>query len=331
MRSSEHRRAAIGLLFGLCMGHASACGRIGYQRLASGDDGGPRDGGSDAGPSDAGGDAAMPRSCDWLGGPPAFGPPVALATLNGASDDRDPVLQPSGLELLFISDRNGSFDIFRATRPDRSAPFGTPVPDPAVNTGSSESHYYETSDGLEAVFTSDRPSTGPGTYNVFSGTRSSTASPFASFAVVPNVNGNGNGNFDPLIAPDLLALWISPYQGGATQQDLVFATRASRSSPFGSPVAAAELNSTANDADPSFVGDGRVIVFSSARSGINRAYYAIRAGTSGPFGAPMPVPGLDPAIVVDDPAVSTDGCSLYFATPSLGGPGQHDLYVMEAP
>ncbi|MFO0696285.1 MAG: hypothetical protein U0230_22155 [Polyangiales bacterium] len=326
MRSSGRRRAAFAVLLGLGPMALGACGRVGYQRLASIDDGGSRDAGSDAGL-----DGSVPRTCDWLAGPPVFGAPVALSALHGTADDRDPVLQHGGLELLFISNRNGSFDIFRATRPDASSPFGTPVPDPAVNSGSSESHYYETADRLEAVFTSDRPSSGPGTYNVFSGTRASAGLVFPGFDVVPNVNGTGNGNFDPLIAPDLLTLWLSPYQGGATQQDLVFATRPDRSSPFGSPVAATELNSTANDADPSFVGDGRVIVFSSARSGINRAYYAIRAGTSGPFGAPIPVPGIDPAIVVDDPAVSEDGCSLYFATTSLGGPGQHDLYVLEAP
>jgi Tol biopolymer transport system component len=46
----------------------------------------------------------------------SFGTPEPLAQLNSDSDELDPQLSPDGLELFFASSREGSFQLFRASR-----------------------------------------------------------------------------------------------------------------------------------------------------------------------------------------------------------------------
>ncbi len=47
----------------------------------------------------------------------AFGPPVLVEGINGPSNDRDPWLSRDESVLYFSSDRDGDFDIYRATMP----------------------------------------------------------------------------------------------------------------------------------------------------------------------------------------------------------------------
>lgn len=66
--------------------------------------------------------------------------PVNLGgDINGASDDRDPAISPDGLTLLFASDRDGSFDIWRTDRATASDPWGAPVKlGPNVNSSAND-------------------------------------------------------------------------------------------------------------------------------------------------------------------------------------------------
>jgi hypothetical protein len=52
-----------------------------------------------------------------------FGPVRNLAELNTAANDGGPYVTPDGLTLYFHSDRNGSYQIFRATRKSLTEPF----------------------------------------------------------------------------------------------------------------------------------------------------------------------------------------------------------------
>lgn len=53
-----------------------------------------------------------------------FGAVTNLAEINTADSEGGPYVTPDGLTLLFHSDRNGSFQIFRATRQSLTEPFG---------------------------------------------------------------------------------------------------------------------------------------------------------------------------------------------------------------
>jgi Tol biopolymer transport system component len=66
-----------------------------------------------------------------------FGTPTAVAELNSANNDEDPVVSADGLTIFFESDRAGgpgSLDILKATRATTSDGFGTPVLVTELNT-----------------------------------------------------------------------------------------------------------------------------------------------------------------------------------------------------
>lgn len=67
----------------------------------------------------------------WMASRPtrasAFGTAVNLTELNTAAADYHPSLSADGLLLYFISNRNGSFQIFKAERATPGLPFGSPV------------------------------------------------------------------------------------------------------------------------------------------------------------------------------------------------------------
>ena len=64
----------------------------------------------------------------WMASRPgrysSFGSVTNLAEINTAANDSGPYITPDGLTLLFYSDRNGSYQIFRATRLSLTEPFG---------------------------------------------------------------------------------------------------------------------------------------------------------------------------------------------------------------
>jgi Tol biopolymer transport system component len=71
------------------------------------------------------------------------------------------------------------------------------------------------------------------------------------------------------------------------------------------------------DADPTLSADGRVILFSSNRTGdrdSSNLWYATRLGNSGPFSEPKPIPDANSDNQDGDPWLSHDGCRLYFSS-----------------
>jgi Tol biopolymer transport system component len=127
-----------------------------------------------------------------------------------------------------------------------------------------------------------------------------------------NVNTNGS-EYDPEISADGLHLYLAP----GSPQRIVVATRTSTSSSFSSTQLVNGVNSDLGDADPTLSADERVIVWASRRNGGVGAvdlYYASRAGTTGAFQDAKLVPTVNTTFDDSDPALSADGCRLYFAS-----------------
>lgn len=91
-----------------------------------------------------------------------FGMAVALTTLNGPAFDMSPSLSRDELTLHFASSRpngRGMFentDIWRSTRESTEESFGAPENVDELNTGANEGRIVFSSDGLLAIFSSDR-------------------------------------------------------------------------------------------------------------------------------------------------------------------------------
>jgi len=74
----------------------------------------------------AGAAAAMPPFGDWsdpanLASIPGTGSGISTPAVDGCAS-----LSPDGLSIAFTSNRTGNFDIYVATRPSKSAAFGSP-------------------------------------------------------------------------------------------------------------------------------------------------------------------------------------------------------------
>lgn len=91
----------------------------------------------------------------------SFGPGALVAELSSPQADRRPTIRFDGLEIIFFSNRPGTFggaDLWSSTR---ATPFDTwSVPanlGPGVNSASNEGPSYLSSDGRVLLMTSDRP------------------------------------------------------------------------------------------------------------------------------------------------------------------------------
>jgi hypothetical protein len=118
---------------------------------------------------------AATRGTDDLSGMPAFDPPVPVFELNTSSNDQQPSVGRSGLEVIFTSDRPGGlggFDLWVATRASTSDPWSTPQnPGSVVNTGAVDQRPAISWDGTELYFGSTRPG-GFGDQDLYVSTRS---------------------------------------------------------------------------------------------------------------------------------------------------------------
>lgn len=310
-----------GLVVTLLFASASGCGFSGWDPGAA-VDAAPVDGPLDS-------DAAEPSvTCfaRWHDGTVAFGEPAQLLQLASPEIDRDPFLTSDERSLYFSSYRSGSQngDIYVATRANLAVPFDAPVRRTDVSSDEAEGRLTMTSDQLVAVISSRRDN-GRGGTDLWMATRASAGELFSALQQdkLAAVN-DGSDQYDPELSSNGLRLYFS----GGSPQRIVVAERGSRDAAFGAAQDVGGIQGSASDADPSLSSDERILLFASTRPGVGAGdlWYARRATTSGPFDAPTLVPGLNTAFSDGDPALSPDGCRLYFASNRTGN---YELFVAE--
>ena len=82
--------------------------------------------------------------------------PGPFTTVNTADDESDPVYSPDELTLYFASDRaggHGNTDVWKATRPDTTSPFGAPVNVTELNGASDDAPSWISDDGCRIYVT----------------------------------------------------------------------------------------------------------------------------------------------------------------------------------
>jgi Tol biopolymer transport system component len=283
---------------------------------------------ADRSPADRG------RTCSWTGNF-TFTAPAPLTVLNSTVEDANPFVTPDGLTLFLESKRAGGVgkeDIWVSTRPSAAAAWAAPTLLPGLNTSGSESAYSQTADGLTA-FLSTSWAGGAGGWDIWMLTRSSVTVAFDPSSAVPVAAVNdGELQWDPMPSADGLRLYLStqsyPVQlGGLGGAEVVVATRASATAPFGNLAPVASVNSSASEANPTLTADLHVILLASNRPGGLGGYdlwYAV--SLDGAYSTPKPVPTLNSASNDLEPFVTADGCEVYFASDRPGGLGGWDLY-----
>jgi hypothetical protein len=257
---------------------------------------------------------------------PPFGvwsPPANLASVPGTgagistpATDGCASLSPDGLTIAFTSNRTGDFDIYVATRPDRSAAFGTAQRLPAPVNGNTIDACPTLLHGNRMIFTSFRDDAAGDLYETRQGPNGWTAP--QRFG--PNIN-------QPGIQEESAAI----YENAEGHEVMLFSRRNASDpgkiyeSVDGGPASlvAGGPHSSAADNRPSVTHDGLTIFFDSDRYGTLGGpdlYYSTRSNTHEPFGPAIHLGGLSSGGFDARPFISWDGTTLTFSSARAGNP-----------
>jgi len=239
----------------------------------------------------------------------------AVNEINSSYIDKSPFLSFDGLTLYFSRQSGPGWfytRIYRATRPVASGPFqtvsemsalnfnGGHVDSPWVSPDNLRLYYYRTEPGsLSRIKMSTRPS---------------ETADWPEGANIEELNSLGR-LASPTLTSDELAVVFSGsgLAGGVGGHDLWMATRATRTSPFGTAVNLTELNTASAEYHPGISGDGLSIYFISNRNGAFQIFQAERTALGLPFGSLVAMTEFEvPDAVLDYPFIAPDRSALYF-------------------
>ena len=293
----------------MMMGVLAACGRWGF------DDASGRSSVDGPGASDAISDA------DLTGLLP-FGTPVAIASVNSASDDGSFRLAANELTGWFWSGRSGNNQLYEATRPNLATAWSV-VLLANVNTASAELDPTTTPDELTLVFRSNRAG-GTGGNDLYQATRTTTANPFSVATQIANLN-TASSDVQPFLRADGAELFFTSNRNGT--YDIFRSVRTGNA--FGAPTLVSELSTaTDNEQDPALSPDGLTIYWRSDRPGglgASDIYTATRASLTDAFGPATHVANVSSSSDDGVSWVSADGARLYISS-NRGGATNH-IYV----
>jgi Tol biopolymer transport system component len=200
-------------------------------------------------------------------GSASFDSGTLVPELSTTGPEGAPDLSPDGLTVYWSSNRAGGVggnDIWTATRPNLGASFGPAENLTTVNSTESETGPAISADGLDLFFSSRRPG-GPGSVNVWTASRPSTALDFGAPVLFGVVNiGDAEGSLT-MSEDGLTILFDSRLAGG--RANLYMTTRADRNASFSPPELVSELNSAESDYSPDFARGDTEIYFTSNRDG----------------------------------------------------------------
>ncbi len=201
----------------------------------------------------AGAAIAFPLAPQWRVPANLEALPHSSPNINTPAVDGCASLAPNGLAIAFTSNRSGNFDIYLATRQNRTVGFGNPIPLPSpINTSADEACPTLTSDRL--YFSSDRDDPA---YDLYVSKRMGSGWS-APQRLSPNIN-----------TPGMLDESAAPYFFGG-HQILIFSSRnvdgsggKIYQSVDGGPKTLVQggVNSTGSNDRPSISADAKTIYF----------------------------------------------------------------------
>jgi WD40-like Beta Propeller Repeat len=279
--------------------------------------------------------AEGPTFSDWAA-PTNLGP-----TVNSSSADFGAATSKDGLTLYFTSDRPGGFgatDLWFSQRPNRNAPWGSPVNlGDVINTTATEGVPALSRDEHWLFFNSDRVGT-VGQNDIWASRRQHT---YDNFGWEPAVNlGAGvNSAFieagpaffenDEVGAPVIFFTSNRPGLGVPGTFD-IFVSHLAPNGMASPATLVPELSSSATDQRPSIRFDGLEIFFHSNRPGSNATdlWSSTRATVLTSWSTPANVGPVVNSLSGDtQPFIAADQQTLFFASDRPGGFGAQDLYV----
>ena len=285
------------------------------------------------------------RYSDWSA-PVNLGP-----VINSAFNDEQPAISKDGRSLYFTSNHPGpfgGFDMYVSQRARDDDPWGSPVNlGSIVNTASNEGNPAFSRDGHLMFFQSDRPG-GLGGIDLWVSWCRNKHDDFGwqtpvnlGAGVNSAANDNGPSYFengdedsehdgeDEEGTPQLY--FGSDRPGGLGLAD-IYMSEQTAAGCFGPAVLVTELSSPMAENAPSIRRDGLEIFFHSNRTGsigLNDLWVATRESTHDAWSTPVNLGAtINTAFADQQPYLSSDNTTLFFASDRPGGFGGQDLYMI---
>jgi WD40 repeat protein len=202
-------------------------------------------------------------------------PPTRVGELDSADSDWAPAVSLDGLRIWFASDRSTvpRGQIWRATRPNRAAPWNPPAAVAELASGSVD--FAPAVDATETTMylSSDRANAGAtiggADFDIYVSTRAAPSAGWGWPMPVPGVGSDGD-EYDPFVAQAGLVVFFTSMRSG--MGDIYWSSRRSLAEAFAPPTALDDLNSSEYDSDSSLSLDLGYMMFSSTRSGNAEIY-----------------------------------------------------------
>lgn len=289
---------------------------------------------ADAGSSDAGSlpgvplDAALDAASDAFpppgvdsgrvpdgGLPPLderpFGEPTPIAALESNDSDDDPTLTNDLLELYFESRRNGgTANIYVSRRSSVEEAWGAPSRVDELSSGGHDVAPRVSGNGLSIVIT--RPNGNHA--DLYLSTRAGRDDPWSPPEPMDGINTGAWEQGGVVDADGMRAF----FEVAAGSSNLWTSLRASLDDDWESPVPLDSLNGPFNDRDPFPHATGRLLLFSSERTGGGDLYAVARQPGTLSFGEPVLLEGVNTAATEESPWLSPDGSYLVFSSDRSG-------------
>jgi hypothetical protein len=251
----------------------------------------------------------------------AFGAPQPVSELSSPNLDDDPALSDDLLEIFWTSSRAGSSscDIWTSVRADPTAPWPAPTNVAELNSGLCDSGASLSHDGKTLYLASTRLDPMNALADVFVATRSGRGSPWSTPVLVEELMSPAQDGSPSLTVDERVGIMFSTRISG---DDLFEVRRASAGAVWGTPIERADINTSSRDRSPSVSTDGLTIWFISDRPGglgLNDIYEATRPALDSPFGPAVNLRELNTPDSEDDPWVSPDGRTIFWAGKSAAG------------
>lgn len=237
--------------------------------------------------------------------------------------DYGPSLAANDLLLLFSRKAATGGDVvelYFATRPSLSEPFGTPQKMDEFS-GNKDMTPIMSPDGLRIVFTSNRS----GNWDLWHALRTNPNTSFGGLEAIPMIN-TGAEEVRPWLSSDWLTIFFESNRDDGTGSDIWEAKRLGVDDLFSEPRKLAGINTAGNEGSPSFTADKLRLFYlseDSANPGARRLFEAHRAGSEQDFEPGTRIESLAKYDMTGYASVSTDGREVVFSAP---GPSVQLLY-----
>ena len=195
--------------------------------------------------------------------------PERVAELSSPQTDSNIKVSGDGLT-IFVTSTRGSVDtdLYVAKRPDRSAPWGTPVRIAELCSAQGDWCACARPDLLRITFCSNRD----GDEDLYLAERATVEDPWGAPVQIAEL-ASAVDECDP-IEPDERTMYFGSNRMGG-DYDIYVAERVTATT-YGAPAAVAPVNTAFRDRDPWVSADGRVMVFASNRAGTDDLYISTR-------------------------------------------------------